>query len=57
MKVCVARAEATTAAVAARMAELAPWADLFEVRADYVSDLDLGALLRARTRPILFTCR
>jgi 3-dehydroquinate dehydratase/shikimate dehydrogenase len=57
MKVCVALAEPTTAAVAARMAELAPWADLFEVRADYVSDLDLGALLRARTRPILFTCR
>jgi 3-dehydroquinate dehydratase/shikimate dehydrogenase len=57
MKVCVALAEATTAAVAARMAELAPWADLFEVRADHVRDLDLGALLAARTRPILFTCR
>jgi 3-dehydroquinate dehydratase type I len=57
MKVCVALAEATTAAVTARMAELAPWADLFEVRADHVRDLDLGALLRARTRPILFTCR
>ena len=24
---------------------------------DYVADLDLEALLRARTRPILFTCR
>jgi 3-dehydroquinate dehydratase/shikimate dehydrogenase len=57
MKVCVAVGEATTAAVAARMAELAPWADLFEVRADYVSDLDLGALLRARSKPILFTLR
>jgi 3-dehydroquinate dehydratase/shikimate dehydrogenase len=57
MKICVALAEATTAAVIARMAELAPWADLFEVRADHVSDLDLGALLDARTKPILFTCR
>ena len=57
MKVCVALAEPTTAAVAARMAELAPWADLFEVRADHVCDLDLPALLRARTKPILFTCR
>jgi len=57
MKVCVAVGEATTTAVAARMAELAPWADLFEVRADYVSDLDLGALLRARSKPILFTLR
>ena len=57
MKICVAIAEATTAAVLARMAELAPWADLFEVRADHVGDLDLDALARARTRPILFTCR
>ena len=57
MKVCVAVGEATTAAIAARMAELAPWADLFEVRADYVSDLDVGALLRARSKPILFTLR
>jgi 3-dehydroquinate dehydratase / shikimate dehydrogenase len=57
MKVCVAIGEATTAAVAARMAELAPWADLFEVRADHVSDLDLGLLLRARSKPILFTLR
>jgi len=57
VKLCVALAEATTAEVTARMTELAPWADLFEVRADHVSDLDLGALLAARTRPILFTCR
>ena len=57
MKICVALAEATTAAFAARMADLAARADLFEVRADHASDLDLAALLRARTKPILFTCR
>jgi 3-dehydroquinate dehydratase/shikimate dehydrogenase len=57
VKVCVVLTETTTAAMAARMAELAPIADLFEVRADYVRDLDLQALLRARTRPILFTYR
>ena len=57
VKLCVVLTEATTAAMAARMAELAPLADLFEVRADYVRDLDLDALLRARTRPILLTCR
>lgn len=57
MKLCVVLTETTTAAAAARMAELAPLADLFELRADYVADLDLEALLRARTRPILFTCR
>ncbi len=57
MKICVALAEATTAAFAARMADLAARADLFEVRADHACDLDLAALLRARTKPILFTCR
>ena len=57
MKLCVVLTETTTAAMAARMAELAPLADLFEIRADYVRDLDLQALLRARTRPILFTYR
>ncbi len=56
MKLCVSLTEDTTAAVAARMAELAPVADLFEVRADLMRDLDLQALIRARTKPILFTC-
>ena len=55
--IAVSLTEETTAAVADRMAALAPVADLFEVRADYVRDLDLGALLAARTKPILFTCR
>jgi 3-dehydroquinate dehydratase/shikimate dehydrogenase len=53
----VSLTEETTQAVLARMAGLAPVADLFEVRADYVRDLDLDALLRARTKPILLTCR
>jgi 3-dehydroquinate dehydratase/shikimate dehydrogenase len=47
----------TTGAVADRMAQLRDAADLFEVRADFVRDLDLAALLRARTKPILLTCR
>jgi len=55
--IAVSLTEETTAAVVARMAALAPLADLFEVRADFVRDLDLGALLKARTKPILFTCR
>jgi 3-dehydroquinate dehydratase/shikimate dehydrogenase len=57
VKLCVSLTEDTTAAVAARMAELAGLADLFEVRADHIADLDMTALLRARTKPILFTCR
>ncbi|HSD67816.1 MAG TPA: type I 3-dehydroquinate dehydratase, partial [Vicinamibacteria bacterium] len=55
--IAVSLTEETTAAVVDRMAALAPVADLFEVRADFVRDLDLAALLAARTKPILFTCR
>jgi len=56
-KIAVSLTEETTEAVVARMADLRDVADLFEVRADFVRDLDLGALLRARAKPILFTCR
>ena len=55
--IAVSLTEETTDAVVGRMAALAPLADLFEVRADFVRDLDLDALLEARTKPILFTCR
>ncbi|HXY41753.1 MAG TPA: type I 3-dehydroquinate dehydratase, partial [Vicinamibacteria bacterium] len=57
MKLCVSITEETTAAALARMAGLLPHADLFEVRADFLRDLDLAALLRGRRRPLLFTCR
>ncbi len=56
MKLCVSLTEATTAALVGRMAELADVADLFEVRADLVRDLDLAAVLKARVKPLLFTC-
>jgi 3-dehydroquinate dehydratase/shikimate dehydrogenase len=55
--ICVSLTEATTGATLARMEALAPVADLFEVRADFLRDLDLGALLRTRSKPLLFTCR
>jgi 3-dehydroquinate dehydratase/shikimate dehydrogenase len=55
--ICVSLTETTTEATLARMAALAPVADLFEVRADLAPDLDLTSLLRARTKPLLFTCR
>ena len=57
MRICVSVTEETTAAVIDRMAAASSHADLFEVRADFVRDLDLPALIRARTKPILFTCR
>jgi 3-dehydroquinate dehydratase/shikimate dehydrogenase len=54
----VSLTEETQAAVVDRMAALLPLADLFEVRADFLGgDLDLAGLLRARTKPILLTCR
>jgi 3-dehydroquinate dehydratase/shikimate dehydrogenase len=55
--ICVSLTETTTGATLARMEALAPVADLFEVRADFVPDLDLAALLQARVKPLLFTCR
>ena len=55
--IAVSLTEETTAAVVDRMGALAPIADLFEVRADFVRDLDLSAVLKARTKPVLFTCR
>jgi 3-dehydroquinate dehydratase / shikimate dehydrogenase len=57
VKVCVTLTEATTEATVARMVELASDADLFEVRADFLRDRDLGGILRARQKPILLTCR
>ncbi len=57
MRICVTITDESTAAVVARMAEVREMADLVEVRADFVRDLDLDALLRARMKPILLTCR
>jgi 3-dehydroquinate dehydratase/shikimate dehydrogenase len=56
-RICVSLAEETTAAVIDRMVDLAPVADLFEVRGDLLAEVDLLTILRARTRPLLFTCR
>src|SRR5512134_3331507 len=56
-RICVSLIEETTAGMLERMQEMAGIADLFEVRADRVLDLDLLAILRGRTRPVLLTCR
>jgi 3-dehydroquinate dehydratase/shikimate dehydrogenase len=57
IEICVSLTEETTAAVIDRMADLAEAADLFEIRGDFVADLDLLTILRAKTRPLLFACR
>lgn len=56
-QLCVSLTETTTDALVDRMVDLAPVADLFEIRADLVEQLDLLTLLRTRSRPLLFTCR
>lgn len=55
--ICVSLVEASTGALIERMGTLEPYADLFEIRGDQVAELDLAAVHRARTRPLLFTCR
>jgi 3-dehydroquinate dehydratase/shikimate dehydrogenase len=56
-KICVSLTEETTERTVDRMVELAPIADLFEIRGDLILDLDLLSLRRARTKPLLFACR
>ena len=57
MKICVSLTDETTEAVIERMEELAGIADLFEIRADLVLDLDLLTILRGDAKPLLLTCR
>src|SRR5262245_57490112 len=56
-QICVTLTDETTTAVIDRMADLAADADLFEIRADLILDLDLLTILRAKTRPLILTCR
>ena len=56
-QICVSLTEETTARTIDRMVGLAPVADLFEIRGDLLLDLDLLTLLRAKTKPLVFTCR
>ena len=56
-QICVTLADETTAALIDRMVDTDAHADLFEIRGDLVRDLDLLTLLRARSKPLLFTCR
>lgn len=56
-QICVSLTDETTQGVLARMEALAPVADLFEIRGDLILDLDLLTILRARVKPLVFTCR
>jgi 3-dehydroquinate dehydratase / shikimate dehydrogenase len=56
-RVCAAIRESTTAEAVQAMSRAAGLADLVEVRADFVQDLDVAALLAAKPCPVLFTLR
>jgi 3-dehydroquinate dehydratase/shikimate dehydrogenase len=56
-QICVCLTDETTADIVRRMSELSGIADIFEVRADYVFDLDLLTILRSKKRPLMLTCR
>ena len=57
IQICVTLTEPSTVALIDRMADLAGRADMFEIRGDYLEQIDLLTILRARTEPLLFTCR
>jgi len=57
IQICVTLTEPSVVALIDRMADLTGRADMFEIRADCLEKLDLLTILRARTEPLLFTCR
>ena len=56
-RVCVAIRESTTAGAVASIARAVKWADLVEVRADYIRDLDVQYLLHSKPCPMIVTLR
>jgi 3-dehydroquinate dehydratase/shikimate dehydrogenase len=56
-RICVTLTEPGTDGALRRMGELADVADLFEVRADLMSSVDLAALRAGAPRPLVLTCR
>lgn len=56
-RICVVLTEPDTDGALRRMEELAPVADLFEVRADLMASVDLAVLRERAPRPLVLTCR
>jgi 3-dehydroquinate dehydratase / shikimate dehydrogenase len=57
VRVCVAIREASTSEAVAAAARAAEWADLVEIRADFIRDLDLDRLFHGKRCPLIFTLR
>jgi 3-dehydroquinate dehydratase/shikimate dehydrogenase len=56
-RVCIAIRESTTEEAVAAIYRASVWADLVEVRADYIQDLDIVHVLKDKPCPIIFTLR
>ncbi len=54
---CISLTERLTVDLIDRMSDLSGLADMFEIRGDLVTDLDLLTILRVRTKPLIFTAR
>jgi 3-dehydroquinate dehydratase / shikimate dehydrogenase len=57
VRICVAIRERTTEAAVSAAMRASEWADLVEIRADYIRNLDIRRLLREKPCPIIFTLR
>jgi 3-dehydroquinate dehydratase/shikimate dehydrogenase len=56
-RICVAIRETSTAQAIVAARRAAPWADLVEMRADFIRDLDVRQLMREKPCPLIFTLR
>jgi 3-dehydroquinate dehydratase/shikimate dehydrogenase len=56
-RICVAVREATNEGTVLAARRAAQWADIVEIRADFIRDLDVPRLLGSKSCPILFTLR
>ena len=54
---CISLTERLTVDLIDRMADLSGVADIFEIRGDLVTDIDLLTIRRAATKPLIFTAR
>jgi 3-dehydroquinate dehydratase / shikimate dehydrogenase len=56
-QICVPIRETASLAAAEAADRAAEWADLVEIRADFIQDLDFDLLFRIKRRPVIFTLR
>jgi 3-dehydroquinate dehydratase/shikimate dehydrogenase len=57
VRVCVSICESSVEKARTAALEAARWADVVEIRGDFIRDLNVRQLLRGKTSPVLFTLR